>query len=310
MGPITSEEVTEALKTTKADTSPGPDGRTIQDLKGLQADHLVWAFNSIMYFGQPPQSWTKGRTVLIPKTDKPTQPGQFRPVTISSVLLRTLHKIVARRLQRAAPLPTQQKGFAAEEGVAANLVLVSELIKDAQDHKRPFCCAFIDFRKAFDSVGHPSLVAAATRWSLPSGLVRYIRELYSSAETQIMGTATPIGRGVTMLELILKTALGAGVAGTSYAGWKVSEKIEDHMGQVAAARAEEVVPDKPIPKMPLGKGVHNGSTVVDTKDLLGEEVKSLGGSNYDSVSVLAVSKAYVKRRQPPRGLPPGNDCAF
>ena len=40
----------------------------------------------------------EGRTVLIPKSDSPAGPGDFRPITVTSVVTRGLHKILARRV--------------------------------------------------------------------------------------------------------------------------------------------------------------------------------------------------------------------
>ena len=194
--PITPEELSTAIGGTKHDTSPGPDGRCLEDLKQLDPAKLLWAFNSILHFEDVPTGWTKGKTTLIPKVNSPTQPGEYRPITVTSLLLRTFNKIIAARLMKAAPLPSRQKGFAPEEGVAANLLLIQELIKERTTNNDSLCIAFIDFQKAFDSVGHPSLLAATKRWGLPTSLTNYIKNLYKKASTNIMGADVKITRGV------------------------------------------------------------------------------------------------------------------
>lgn len=195
-GPVQASEVEQAINNTKATTSPGPDGITLQDIKLLDKDLLCWAFNAILYYGQVPPTWASGKTILLPKVPEPNLPGEFRPITITSLLLRLYNKILSRRLMDEAPLPIQQKGFAPEEGVAANILLLNEIIKEAKCDRRSVYVAFIDFKKAFDSIGHPSLLAAAKRWGLPPAFVQYLESLYQQATTNIMGNTIKITRGV------------------------------------------------------------------------------------------------------------------
>ena len=195
-GPITPEELSTAIKGTKHDTSPGPDGRRLEDLKQLDPAKLLWVFNSLLLLEDVPSNWAKGKITLIPKVNTPSQPGEYRPITVTSLILRTFNKILASRLMKAAPLPPRQKGFAPEEGVAANLLLIQELIKEHTKTNESLCLAFIDFKKAFDSVGHPSLLAATRRWGLPNSLTNYIKNLYKKASTNIMGKEMNITRGV------------------------------------------------------------------------------------------------------------------
>lgn len=63
----------------------------------------------------------------------------------------------------AAPLFAQQKGFAPEEGVAANILLLQELIKSTMSKEADLCVLFVDIKNAFGSVVHPSLIAATKR---------------------------------------------------------------------------------------------------------------------------------------------------
>ena len=133
---------------------------------------------------------------MIPKKSAPEDPGDFRPITITSILLRLFNKIIAKRLTTRAPLRVTQKGFAMEEGVAANLFLIQKNFKQAQTRFDNLFVAFIEFRKAFDSVGHPSLVAATKRWGFPPSLTEYVTNLYKKASTDIMGEQVNITRGV------------------------------------------------------------------------------------------------------------------
>lgn len=136
-------------------------------LKAMRPEKLLQGNNCLYLYRNLPDSWARGRTTLIPKVARPEGPGDFRPITIPSLLVRVFNKILARRLMNVAPLPSAQKGFAPEEGVAANIYLLQTLIEDSRTHYENFCVAFIDFKKAFDSIGHPSLIAATQEVGTP-----------------------------------------------------------------------------------------------------------------------------------------------
>lgn len=95
--PITAEEVSKAINTTKRDTATGPDGIRWGELAGLSLARLVWGYNTVLYCGQAPASWSRGRTTLIPKKPVPESPGDNRQITVTSLLTRTLNKILASR---------------------------------------------------------------------------------------------------------------------------------------------------------------------------------------------------------------------
>ena len=99
-------------------------------------------------------NWTKGYTALIPKVDNPRTPSDFRPITITSVLMRGLHKILAKRISRNIPIDVRQKGFKEEEGAGANILILKDLIRQAKEQPQTTYFCFIDFSKAFDSISH------------------------------------------------------------------------------------------------------------------------------------------------------------
>lgn len=77
-----------------------------------------------------------------------TQPGDFRPITIPSVLLRQFHTILAKRvLQYFAPDP-RQRAFQDMDGYADNAVLFDLLLKDQHRKYRNCHIASFDVGKA------------------------------------------------------------------------------------------------------------------------------------------------------------------
>ena len=56
-------------------------------------------------------------------------------------------------------------------------------IQRAKKRLRPLYVAFIDVRKAFDSVSHQTMLLAAKRMGMPGPLLEYLAEFYKGAGT-------------------------------------------------------------------------------------------------------------------------------
>ena len=196
LDPLSLEEIAWLKKTVTPGSASGPDGLSSKDFKQISDADLQELYNLKLTWGQSTIDWQEARTVLIPKTDNPESPAEFRPITISSVLTRGLHKILARRLTAIAPIDQLQRGFKAEDGVAGNLLTLKTILKAAKTGPSSAYIAFIDFRKAFDSVYHGAVLESAAQAGLDEGSVRYLASVYSSLRTRVMGEETTIRRGV------------------------------------------------------------------------------------------------------------------
>lgn len=179
MGEIKAQEINKALKYSNHGTAPGWDGITITDLcKPNMTLKIGWLLNSALMLRDIPGNWKRGRTVLIPKCTNPTQPNHFRPITMTPVITRLLHKVLATRLSSIVTLPTFQKGFEKEEGCASNLLILKHLIKGTKSVPHTLAVVFIDFMKAFDSVSHDSILRACQRMGLTTPFVSSIQNFY------------------------------------------------------------------------------------------------------------------------------------
>ena len=166
-----------------SDGAPGPDGRSLNDLKGMSSEEVAAHFNLWLLAGYPPASLRRAETVLIAKEAGVPSPEEHRPITISDVILRCFHKILASRFEATLPWNTRQKAFMKGDGVADSIWLLQTIIRQHQRTLQPLNIAFIDIRKAFDSISHESLLLAAGRMGVPPPLLGYLGELYGDAWT-------------------------------------------------------------------------------------------------------------------------------
>ena len=181
--PVTEDDVLYGLKDVAGDTAAGPDGRVKKDIKGTPATELARMFNLWLYLGSQPSELVQSFTTFVPKVVGTDDPAQHRPISVSSMLVRLFHRVLARRLEQSCPVDVRQKGFRPGDGIAQNIRIVKTILRDHRMSNKRLFMAFLDVRKAFDSVSHESLVKACIRMGVPPPLLAYIKHIYQQAST-------------------------------------------------------------------------------------------------------------------------------
>lgn len=196
--PITAEDLKCAMPRTSS--APGPDGVTLRQLRAVPGRVLLAIMNLFLLLGDVPPYLKVSRAVFIPKTSSPEQPSDFRPIAISSLLLRVYHRIIALRVQRLVSLDERQRAFIPADGCAENVILLSALLAESRREKRSLYLATLDLRRAFDTVTFGAVLAAAGRGGFPPTTICYLERLYSYS-TVLIGAggferSVPVTRGV------------------------------------------------------------------------------------------------------------------
>lgn len=94
---ITIEEIHNALP--DMDKASGPDGVTAQQI--LYTPHVILCkiLKIFICMGNIPRFLVDSKTVFLPKQVNSSDPSQFRPIFMSSLLCRLFHKVLAGRIQ-------------------------------------------------------------------------------------------------------------------------------------------------------------------------------------------------------------------
>lgn len=187
--------VTAALKSMMA-SAPGLDRIPAADLLAWHQPSLAAYFNLLLAAGGPPEHLACSRVVFLPKTDEPSTPGDYRPISIASTILRALHKILAWRLHDTLQLSPFQHGFLQQDGCLEAMTLLHSILRRVHMKREPCVMLFLDITKAFDTVSHHTLFRVAEAAGLPLPLVVYLCHLYERSTVQLAGATTSCGRGV------------------------------------------------------------------------------------------------------------------
>lgn len=171
----------------------GVDKINAKDLLMWHQPSLASFFNIILVVEGLPST---ARVTLIPKTDLPETPSDFRPIAITSVLTRALHKILARRLRETLVFSPLQHAFLKRDGCLEATALLHTLLRKTHDELRPLALVFLDLSKAFDTISHAAILGAAKRAGIPSPLRNYLEKLYETAEVRLGERRINCKRGV------------------------------------------------------------------------------------------------------------------
>ena len=181
--PIEAEEI-RASRTSLA-VSPGPDGLTACQIRAIPLGIIVQIFNLILWCENLPKHLAVSRTIFIPKKSLASLPREFRPISISSVFSRVLHKILAQRVDAKIEMDDQQRTFrAGMDGCRDNTMLLDALLRSRYQQFKPT----LNLARVFDSIEHSAIMRAAEAAGIPPLLIKYIKNLYASSTTTLSGT--------------------------------------------------------------------------------------------------------------------------
>ena len=101
---------------------------------------------------QIPECWKRGATVLIYKKNDPSDPSNFRPITLQSSWYKILSTVMKNRIyeflvQNQYIDRKTQKGFWSRvDGVTEHTELLTHIVSDAKRHSRNLVVTLLDLR--------------------------------------------------------------------------------------------------------------------------------------------------------------------
>jgi len=184
LNPITPDEIRKVKM--PLSTSPGPDGISPKQLRGIPAEILSYIYNLVLYCGYWPRPLRISRTIFLAKKQGASSPGDFRPISIASIFVRHLHCILAKRLASQVNLDPRQRGFRASDGCAENITLLDLLIKHSHAKYSSCYMMILDVAKAFDSVSHNAIYETLRVAGISGSFIRYLTTFYQTSRTRLM----------------------------------------------------------------------------------------------------------------------------
>jgi hypothetical protein len=178
---INQAKIRWALNTFKPFKSAGTDEivpALLQHGADLLVPHLCRIYRASMAYGFIPISWRQVKVTFIPKPGKVdyTEAKAYRPISLSSFLLKMMEKLV----DRTYPLHWNQHAYLTGKSTEIALHNVVTHIENAIEHKDIALGAFLDIEVAFDRTSFYIIKQAAEKHGIEPAICRWIRNMLES----------------------------------------------------------------------------------------------------------------------------------
>jgi hypothetical protein len=161
-----------------------------------------WEFAIAILRKGVPEEWNVSGLVVIHKSGDPKDMTNYRGIALINVIVKLVSCVVNGRIQRGLQatnrLAPEQAGFRAREECVGQACALYEIIR------RRFCnglctyVAFIDFRKAYDTVPHEALLLKLRKAGVTGRCLNFIRSLYTQGKIKLQTGGEYIGTEVAI----------------------------------------------------------------------------------------------------------------
>ena len=157
----------------------------------ILSGHIVDIFNAILNSGFFPTPWSEGIIHVVPlfKKNDPNNVNNFRGITLVSCFSKIFTGVLNNRLNKWAEnndvLSDSQFGFRKGRSTTDAIFVLNAIIQKMLNEKGRLFCAFIDLKKAFDSVYLNGLWYKLYKLGINAKmlLIRVIKDMYNKVKT-------------------------------------------------------------------------------------------------------------------------------
>ena len=189
----TPEEVESLCRDLDVSKGPGHDGFSPSVLRWISKEisaPLSGLINACLEVGFFPDFLKVARITPVFKSGDPTQFGNYRPISVLSVISKIFERVIQGRLlgflKKQGHILSSQYGFRRGHSTYMAILDMVENIHKAWEKGEHCLGIFIDFKKAFDTVDHSILLRKLYRLGIRGAPFELIRSYFSNRKQYVV----------------------------------------------------------------------------------------------------------------------------
>ena len=152
-------------------------------------------FNIVLNTGIVPESWTyRIINPIFKNKGDPNSPENYRPITLLSCMGKLFTSIINTRLQMFVEnndiINDFQTGFRSGFSTVDNMFILQTLIQILHNKKKKLFCAFIDLKRAFDTVWRIGLWSKLIKYDVNGKCLKLIKNMYGNIKSAVTVNGT------------------------------------------------------------------------------------------------------------------------
>lgn len=151
---------------------------------------ITLLFTKSISSGEVPSEWKKANVAPLFKKGERCQPGNYRPVSLTSHVCKVLEGIIkdhiTKYLNTNNSITSSQHGFVKGKSCLTNLLEYLTFVQKCVDNNKPVDVIYLDFQKAFDTVPHMRLVDKLQANGITGSCLKWIKNWLSGREQRVV----------------------------------------------------------------------------------------------------------------------------
>ena len=187
--PITTEEVRKCISALKGGKACGSDNLLNEyfiEAGDILLSHITDLFNIILDSGYFPDNWAEGIIIPLFKKGNENDVNNFRGITLVTCVSKLFTAVLNNRInnwsEKYTKVSDAQFGFRKGFSTVDAVYTLHSLIQHFLNNGKRLYCAFVDLKKAFDSVYRKALWLKLYKLGLNGKLLRIIRAMYDKVK--------------------------------------------------------------------------------------------------------------------------------
>ena len=189
---ISVEAVEKKLKELNPQKAQGPDKippKVLKEISKEIAYPLTKLFKKSIFKGQIPEDWKFAEVTAIFKKGNKTDPGNYRPVSLTCICCKILEQFVrdgiVNHMTENGLYSECQHGFRKSRSCVTQLIEVYDKLTELIDDGKSIDIVYLDFRKAFDSIPHERLLVKMKGYGINGNVIGWVRSFLADRKQRV-----------------------------------------------------------------------------------------------------------------------------